>query len=181
MTENSDNAEPEAPDDSDSSTSVGVETAFSDVPSEPRDPLAVSAPTQLLQVILNSLIAVHLLDGLMHVLLSAQILRYSSLYPQSLYRRSHGLFSLSLALLSIGIRRKLQGKLDISTVFVQSITLYCVASLSNLLFSVTFDRNADFPSAYMWLKLVFHTIWVVGLVYHERFGFGLRSFANSWG
>src|SRR2546421_8485081 len=132
----------------------------------------LSSPSPLspiFQILFNSFILTNLIDGLIHVFLPSTAIQFLPLYPEALYRRSHGILSLSLAILCFGIRQTLRGKASLSAVFMLSLTLYCLASLSNLILSIVFDRGSALHG-YLWANLVLHTFWVAGLVWYQRKG-----------
>lgn len=74
--------------------------------------------------------------------------------------RARGIHCLTLVILSNGIVRSLNGKIDLLSVFLFATYFHCTASLGNLIFAVS-SRGSRGTNAFEWIKMVFYAAYLL--------------------
>ena len=93
------------------------------------------------------------IDGLMYFFLP--LATASNTFSFATLFRSKGIYSLTLAILSSGVIRSLNGQVDCLSVFLFATCFHCMASLSNLAFAVS-SHGIRVMHAYEWLSMLFY-------------------------
>jgi len=127
-------------------------------------------------VIFYSFVIATLVEGFIHYFFTFA----TESYPTSMATviRARGIHCLTLAILSSGIVRSLNGKIDLLSVFLFATYFHCTASLGNLSFSVS-SLGSRGMNAFEWIKMVFYATYL--LVSGGTQGRGLinRMFVSS--
>jgi hypothetical protein len=118
-------------------------------------------------LILFSYITATAVDGLLSLLLPSIATSFMPHLAIPTLLRSEGIYSLTLALLCIGIIRALDSNVDLPSILDMSICFHCAASLGNFTLTLA-SSNAGAFDSYVWLRVVLLVPWLLGFVENQR-------------
>jgi len=141
------------------SSPVGHDAQFpSDLLVQPKIP---TKGTKRLHIILHSFFIMNLFDGFVRFFFPAAASVATNQYSIPTLTRSHGIFSLTIALCSTGFIQSLSGNAGFHKAFKIPIHFYCIATLGNLVYEVVSTAPSLCP--YLWVSIGFYGFWIFGL------------------
>jgi hypothetical protein len=117
---------------------------------------------------LRSFIIATFIIGLTHILLPTTIISSLLRYSQSTYMRYHGISSLTLVWLTLGIKYALQGDIELQSTLLLSLTIYCGTTLSNLALSTIISDGGGAFDYFGMTSCFLYLFWMLGLVHMQR-------------